>query len=356
MQITFFIPKTTTWNRAQAMALAFAQAHAGYSVRVIESEYRTDVAQDGISFVHPPVFAKYGFVRALWCMWHFAIRRRGIVHVAGVQSGFTVALIRTLHPGSRVIVHIDDIAETQAEGFFAYLSRRLALRFAHARVTSHKAIKRHEALHGMEVQYLPFLAYSKGQLIDTSVLRAHGVELQQFFLGVVNPSSWSDLQNLVKTWRESVRALDPQLKLAIVFSEDMPSEHIAFGHDVVILGHVTPYVESMLLAGARAVVVPHLAAYRLPIVEAMSTGKYAVPLHELVNRNPFALEELAELYRSAQHEVADLCDAAMTMSWGHIARNVIAEEHDPSHIATQYESLYEHLLFAGATTVNARMS
>ncbi len=354
MNITFFISHTGAWNRDHVFVLAREHARMGYKVRVIDAE-QTYVAQDGVRVFTRPAFVPHA-LRTLWVMWYFATRRRGIVHLFGMRSGLAALIVRVLHPQSRLILHVDDVNEVNQKSFVQTTSMSFALKCSHEYVTSRKDVLRHERLSAQDITYIEYAVYAQDQSIDSSILRAHGVELQQFFVGFVNPEKWSDMELLVNEWRTYVRPLVPNATLAIVFTKDMPSKHIAFGHDIKVFGYVTPYVTSLLLAGARAVFAPVFAGYRAELMHAMSFGKYGVPLHELINRNPFVLESLADLYETSEHELSDLADAALTMSWGFIARTIIADVHNPELVAHRYETLYEDMLFAESSFAKTRVS
>jgi hypothetical protein len=354
MNISFYISQTDAWNRAQVLVLAREHARMGYKVRVIDAE-QSYIAQDGVRVFTRPALVPHA-LRSLWVMWYFATRRRGIVHLFGVRSGLVTLIVRALHPQSRLVLHVDDVNGVNQKSITQTTSMSVALMCAHQLVTSRKDVLRHEQLSAYTITYIEYAVYAQDQTIDSSILRAHGVELQQFFVGFVNPEKWSDMELLVNEWRAYVRPLVPNATLAIVFTKDMPSAHIAFGHDIKVFGYVTPYVTSLLIAGARAVFTPVFAGYRAELMHAMSFGKYGVPLHELINRNPFVLESLADLYETSEHELSDLADAALTMSWGFIARTIIADVHNPALVADRYETLYENMLFAESSFAKTRIS
>ena len=353
MKTTFYIASRAVWDRAQALVLAKEHVRAGYDVSVFEHAYHTSSAEDGVYIIQPLVFAQNRVMRAVWVWWRFFVQRRGIVHVFGAQNGMAVFAIRVLHPFSRIIAHIDDIQEL-SYGLLGSFSRGLTLRLAHVSVTSRKDLLQHEALLDYDPIYLPYAIATRSQVVDSTLLRAHNVELQRYVLAHVNPDHWMDVEYTVKSWREHIRSNMSGATLVVVFTHDAPSAHIAFGHDVVVLGAVTSYVMDGLYAGACAVIVPHLG-YRFEMMKSMAIGKYVAPLRELINRNPFALDMLAHMYGESGHAIVDLADPAIMMSWGHVARHIIGEEHSPAAITAIYEDMYRDLFFAQRATT-ARIS
>lgn len=351
MNIIFFIANAAKWNQKQVHALAREHKRTGYTVRVIDVSkgYGAKQAQDGVELVHIPKWAQSKLGQRIWALVYFIFHKRAIVHLFGIQGAWIAPIIRVVHPFSKIVLHAD--AATKKDIAWRH---KLYARFVHRLITNRTDSFVSKEL-GRDAVGMPALMQVARQEIDPSIMQVHGLQMQNYIIGYVNPNNWEDVRRLVAGWRAHLKKRLPGMRLAVVFTEDGDMQHVVFGHDIVMLGRITPYTERMLAYGARAIVTPRMIGYRYEILQGMSYGRYTIPLRDVVEQNPFRLKELADIYEQDGQLIEDMEDPAIAMSWGHMAHAVIQEKHNPEAVAHQYEDLYEEMLFIDKAIARIRV-